>query len=235
MNILVTGGSSGLGRSIVETFSSQLHSSQVYFTYHRSADAAKSMEATSSQVHALHCDFASDESMSKLERIIEEKNIQVLVNNALPSYTKNYFHKESDEAFVKSFELNVLPVIRITRAFIQKARKEKFGKIITILSATIDQPSIGSAVYTAEKMYLQGLSRTWAKENINFNISSNSVSPGFMKTRLHADLDERLIEDMEKKHPLKKLLTTDEVAKLVCFLASSSQQINGQNFRIGLD
>ncbi|HWJ91875.1 MAG TPA: SDR family oxidoreductase, partial [Flavisolibacter sp.] len=70
---------------------------------------------------------------------------------------------------------------------------------------------------------------------IGFNITANTVSPSFMKTPLHDGLDERVVEEMEKKHPLKKLLTTEEVADVVQFLVTASQHINGQNFRIGLD
>jgi 3-oxoacyl-[acyl-carrier protein] reductase len=235
MNILITGGSSGLGSSITQTLSRLHPSSKIYFTYNRSEEAARKIASSFSNAEPLHCDYSDVDSVHRLKEIIAKENIQVLVNNAIAAYTTNYFHKTAEESFLAGFQTNLLPVIGITQAFISHARKQKFGKIITILSAAIDNAPVGSSMYTAEKMYLYGLSKTWAKENISFNISANTVSPSFMKTTLHEGLDERVVEEMEKKHPLKKLLTTEEVAEVVQFLVTAPQHINGQNFRIGID
>ena len=65
-----------------------------------------------------------------------------------------------------------------------------------------------------------------------FNIVSNCISPDFMATSLNADEDDRIVESMIAKHPLKKLLTVDEVAEMVLFLCASSQQLNGQNITL---
>ena len=74
--------------------------------------------------------------------------------------------------------------------------------------------------------------RSWALENAAFNITSNCISPGFMATALNKDTDERIVEDMIAKHPLKKLLTTGEVAAVVLFLMDASGQVNGNNIII---
>lgn len=134
---------------------------------------------------------------------------------------------------MKSFQQNIIPTIRITQAFITQARKRKFGKIINIISsANINRPPIGWSEYVANKAYLLSLSKSWATENIKFNISSNAISPGFMLTSLTADTDERIVEQMTEAHPLKKLLTTKEVAETVEFYTRCSQQINGTNLVI---
>lgn len=86
---------------------------------------------------------------------------------------------------------------------------------------------MGTASYIASKSYLAGLVKSWAAENSKFNIASNSVSPSFMQTGLTAAVDERLIEQMVEAHPLKKLLTVEEVAKTVKFLCESTAQLNG--------
>ena len=121
-----------------------------------------------------------------------------------------------------------MPTISITQAAIGVFRKKKFGKIITILtSALTNTPPIGSSVYIANKAYLQQLTKVWANENIKFNITSNSVSPAFMLTKLTNSTDERIVEQITNNHPLKQLLTTDEVADSVIFLVNSTQQLNG--------
>jgi len=91
----------------------------------------------------------------------------------------------------------------------------------------VGNPPVGSSEYVAAKAYLASLSKSWAVENAY--ISSNCISPSFMKTQLTSDVDERLIQDMVNKHPLKRLVTVDEVAETVRFLVSASQQINGVN------
>jgi NAD(P)-dependent dehydrogenase (short-subunit alcohol dehydrogenase family) len=93
-------------------------------------------------------------------------------------------------------------------------------------------PPIGTSVYIANKAYLEKLTKVWANENVKFNISSNSVSPSFMQTSLISDVDERVIEQMIENHPLKKILTVEEVAETVLFLISASSQINGVNLII---
>jgi NAD(P)-dependent dehydrogenase (short-subunit alcohol dehydrogenase family) len=130
--------------------------------------------------------------------------------------------------FVNSFAANVVPVIRITQGAIRHFRTKKAGKIINILTSyLVGTPPAGSAEYTANKAYLEALSRSWAAENARFNITSNNIYPSFMRTGLTADVDQRLIDIMERKHPLKRLLQPEEVAEAVHFLAGASQHING--------
>lgn len=78
-------------------------------------------------------------------------------------------------------------------------------------------PPIGSSTYIANKAYLEKLTKVWAIENSKFNITSNSISPSFMQTKLTSEIDERIIEQIISNHPLKKLLTVDEVAETVLF------------------
>jgi NAD(P)-dependent dehydrogenase (short-subunit alcohol dehydrogenase family) len=107
-------------------------------------------------------------------------------------------------------------------------RKKKAGKIITIITAAlINTPPVGASVYVANKAYLAQLSKVWASENARFNITSNTISPAFMKTNIHATMDERIVEQITEGHPLKKLLTTEEVAESVLFLVNATSQING--------
>src|SRR5947209_3416728 len=178
MNILVTGGSSGLGKSLTEKLAASHPESEVYFSYFRSADAAQALESSFPNAHGIQCDFGSGPDLDALIGLVRDKDIRVLVNNALPAFEKNYFHKMPIEAFENGFHQNLLPVIRLTQGFLLKVRKDKWGKLITILSSAITNPGTGWGLYTAEKMYLQGLSRVWAKENIAYNISVNTVSPG---------------------------------------------------------
>jgi NAD(P)-dependent dehydrogenase (short-subunit alcohol dehydrogenase family) len=228
MNILVTGGSKGIGAAIVKLLSANGH--VVYFTYANSQDAAKQLAETAGNIHTIHCDFTDTVSVEKLAATIAAIDIDVLVNNANTGIQKGHFNKLTNEVFRTSFEVNVLPVLRITQEAINHFRKKKAGKIINIISTVVvGKPPIGWSEYTANKAYLLAMSKSWATENIRFNITSNCISPAFVLTDIHKDEDERVIEQIIAGHPLKKLLTPEEVAEAVQYFVNASTQVNGTN------
>ncbi|MES2702321.1 MAG: SDR family oxidoreductase [Bacteroidota bacterium] len=228
MTILITGGASGLGASIVKTLA--MTGFTVYFTYARSADAAKEIEAAYPAARGIYCDFTDTASVDALLAQVATLSPDVLINNANGPIHKDHFHKIDAGVFLDSFTTNILPAIRITQEAIKVFRKKKFGKIINIISSySLNKPPTGLSEYVANKAYMQSMSKSWANELIRYNITSNCISPSFMLTGLTADTDERIVEQMVADHPLKKLLTTDEVADTALFLVRSSQHINGVN------
>lgn len=229
MKILVTGGASGLGEAITRNLA-QNQRNKVYFTYYRSQARAEKITRELPNTEALACDFTSEESVLELVSKLAELDLDVLINNALTGLEKKHFHKMDPLVFLTSFQNNVLPTIRLNQAAIHVFRKKKFGKIITILSSyIINKPPIGLSEYVATKEYIHALSKAWAAENATFNITANCISPSFMLTQLTQDTDERIVEEMQKSHPLKSLLKPEEVAETVRFLVNASQQINGAN------
>ncbi|MCW3077776.1 MAG: hypothetical protein JWO32_2385 [Bacteroidetes bacterium] len=232
MNILITGGASGLGESITRTLA-EAKGNRVYFTYNNSAAHAKKIEGEFSNAKAVHCDFTDPDSLQSLLAQIESLNIEVLINNAFTGLQTNYFHKTEADYFSENFNKNIVPVIKVTQKAILQFRKQKAGKIITILSSyIINKPPIGLSAYVAEKNYLLSLSKSWAVENAKFNITSNCVSPAMMQTALTSGTDERIIEEMVNNHPLKKLLSPREVSESILYLVNASSQINGINLVI---
>lgn len=231
-SFLITGGASGLGRSITEKLA-QNKDNMVYITFFKSKESSVKLEQTYPNVKGIFCDFTDFGSYEELGSKVSEMEIDVLVNNATSEFNRNHFHKISYEDFSLGFNSNILPIITLTSSILKYFRKKKSGRIITILSSVlVEKPIIGWSMYTAEKAYLHSLVKTWAVENASFNITSNAISPSLMKTGLTSTFDERVIEQLESVHPLKSLLTTDEVAEAVDFLAFCSRQINGSNLII---
>jgi len=232
MNILITGGASGLGKAITLKLASSPNN-KVYITYSNSVDAASTIQEEYPNCIPVFCNFRKPESIQEVVDKMGTWDIDVLVNNAFTGMIKKHSHKIPLDNFEDSFKVNVLPVIALTQAAIKGFRKKKFGKIITILSSVIiANPPIGWALYAAEKEYLRALSKSWAIELKKYNITSNSISPTFMLTALNQNTDERILNQMIDAHPLKKLLTPEEVADSVHFLVESTQQINGINLVI---
>ena len=229
MNILITGGASGLGEVITKKLASE-PTNVVYFTYFKSEVNAAELEKKFPNTKAIKCDFNNSEDIDLLISKMDSLNLNVLINNAITQFEIKHFHKLEPNCFIESFNSNIIPTIKISQKAISIFRKAKFGKIITILSsAIISTPPIGWAEYTANKAYLLSLSKSWAVENANFNITSNCISPEFLQTPLTRNTDERVIEEMIKSHPLKKLLTKEEVADTISFLVGAPQHISGIN------
>ena len=228
MNILITGGASGLGEAITRTLAKDSNN-KVYFTYSKSDANARMIEGEFANTQSIKCDFLDADSVSALISRLSKIELDVLINNAFwGTPVKTYFHKIDIQEFTTDFTNYIIPTIQITQAAIGYFRKRKKGKVITILTSfLLNTPPMGSSVYVANKAYLQSLVKSWATENVAFNISSNSVSPSFMLTNLTSDVDERIIEQIKDSHPLKNLLTTSEAAEAVLFLANASAQING--------
>lgn len=230
MNIVITGGASGLGEAITHKLAGE-KDNKVIFTYSKSKAEAEVLEKKYINVRAIKCDFTIPVEVEALKGMFSIFDIDVLVNNAYTGdFLKTYFHKLDSADFLKDFINNIIPTVIINQEAINCFRKKKSGKIITILtSALLDVPPVGSSIYVANKAYLEELTKIWATENAKYNITSNSVSPSFMLTNLTSGMDERVIEQIIENHPLKKLLTVDEVADTVEYFTKSGTQINGVN------
>ena len=228
MNILITGGASGLGKYITETLAENKNNT-VYFTYSKSEEKAKKIKSSFKNTISIKCDFSEPSELLSLEDRIKDMDLDVLINNAYcGKINQMHFHKYPPIDFLKDFTDNIIPTITVTQAVIKWFRKKKNGKIITILSSGLSNvPPTGMSSYIANKAYLEKLTKCWASENSKLNITSNSVSPSFMKAALTDDFDERIVEQMALNHPNKKLITPKEVAEAVLFLTSAGNNING--------
>lgn len=228
MNILLTGGASGLGEAITKLLVKNPNNT-IYFTYNSSKSNAEKIEADFENAHALKCNFIDPDEVNSLTDKIKQLDLDALVNNAYNSNKRpTHFHKIPPESFLSDFNENIIPTVTITQELIKIFRKKKQGKIITVLTSYLaNVPPMGLSTYVANKAYLEKLTKIWATENAKFNISSNSISPSFMQTGMAANVDERIIEQMALNHPLKKLLTVKEVAEAIEFLLSASSHING--------
>ena len=232
MNILVTGGASGLGRAITKKLVAD-GINTVFFTYKSSQTSALEIENNFPNAKSIKLDFSSTQSVTDFCNTIPDLKLDVLINNAISGFTQNHFHKTDIDVFNNSFLLNVSPVLKITQQFIKEARKRKKGRIITILtSGLINKPSIGWSEYVANKAYLFSMTKSWAVENANFGITSNSISPSFMATNLTSEIDSRLVEGMINSNPNRSLLKEEEVADAVAFFVYATSHLNGSNLVI---
>ena len=229
MNILVTGGNSGLGRATVELLAKEGH--KLYFSYYpieQCEREANEIVQTNNWITSIPLDFCEEKSVDAFCDQIKSFDIDVLVYSAYAGKAQGiHFHKIPVNDFLTAFQDNVIPTIKITQTCLEGMRKRKFGKIINIITSyCIDTPPTGMAIYTATKAYLRQISRRISKECGRFNITSNCLLPEYMNTNF-GKVEDFQLEQMTAAHPLKRLLTPKEVAEVIVHFVNSSQQLNG--------
>lgn len=230
MNILITGGTSGLGKAIVELMVTN-RTNHVFFTYLDTPeyrDVVAEMCRCLPNASAYPLQFCDKGSVKDFCDKMPEMDLDALVNCTYVGNPQGtYFHKTDVEDFERSFHNNIIPTIMLTQTAIEGFKNKRFGKIVNVISeAVMGLPPMGYSIYAANKAYLMKLSDEWNKEYTRYNITSNCILPAFMNTGL-TNTDPRIVEQLEAQHPLKKLLTPEEAADVVKFLLEAPQQVNG--------
>lgn len=234
MNVLITGGASGLGEVIVSHLANKMPDHRIYFTYCKSRTKAEQLCQKYTNVTAHHCDFSNDESVDALADAMAHLEPDVLINNSyVGKFMDKHFHKTSSATMASAFHDNVLSVARLTSSCIRVFRQKGQGRIITISTAALTgKPPAGTSVYLMVKSCLESLHRNWVNENAAYAISSNIIRPAMMETGLTADLDERIKDLVREQHPLHELLPLEDVAKTVFFLIHTSKHLNGETITL---
>ena len=233
---IITGGSRGIGRSIVEVFAQ--HGANVAFTYRSSYDSAnsliKELQTYKTIVKAYQSNAADFQSAQQLVLDVLEDfdQIDVLVNNA--GITKdNLLMRMGEEDFDKVIEVNLKSVFNMTKAVQRTMLKQRKGSIINMSSIVGVKGNAGQSNYAASKAGIIGFSKSVALELGSRNIRSNVVAPGFIETEMTAKLDCSVVDQWRAGIPLKRGGNPVDVANTCVFLASDlSNYITGQTIHV---
>ena len=233
---IVTGGSRGIGKGIVEVFAK--YGANVAFTYSASSEAAEALANKVSElgvkVKAYQSDAASFEQSQKLASDVLEEygSIDILVNNA--GITKdNLLMRMSEEDFDKVIEVNLKSVFNMTKAVQRTMLKQRKGSIINMSSVVGVKGNAGQTNYAASKAGILGFTKSVALELGSRNIRCNAIAPGFIETEMTAKLDEATVQSWRDTIPLKRGGSTEDIANACVFLGSElSAYITGQTLNV---
>jgi short-subunit dehydrogenase len=182
MNILVTGGSGGLGKQIVNDLLCYNHT--IYYTYNQNEVSFDNLNVKSFKV-----DFTNLLELDDFLFQIRDLQIDVLINNYFNKIEKKHAHKLNRIEILEGTRNNIVPTIAITNCVIASMRKNKKGKIINILTDYLKSSApTGLSKYVAEKVYLEAFMRSLQTENSNFNIDVHFIYPKIMFTKF-AEID----------------------------------------------
>jgi len=187
-NAIVTGGSSGLGRAIVEAFLRE--GASVAFCARNAADVAATLREmrsrieTGQQVVGIAADVSRAEDVDKLFAAAAPLGeLHVLVNNAGIYGAIGPIEEVDFEAWKRTFDINVFGMVQTARKAIPGMKERRYGKLIQI-SGGGAAPIPNCSAYTVTKMAVTRLAEAFAEELRAFNIDSNAIAPGPLNTKL---------------------------------------------------
>ena len=229
---MITGGSRGIGKSIVEVLFNS--GANVGFTFSSSQSAAneiaKNLNSSSQKCIAYKSDASKlDQCENLVESFLNDfETIDVLINNA--GITKdNLLMRMSEDDFDKVMEVNLKSVFNMTKACQKVFLKNRKGSIINMSSVVGVKGNAGQSNYAASKSGIIGFSKSIAQELGSRSIRCNVIAPGFIKTEMTDNLSDSIIESWTENIPLKRPGESNDVANLCLFLASDlSSYITGQ-------
>ena len=222
---LVTGGTRGIGRAIVEALAEA--GTKVAFTYRSSSETAEALkadlEAKGVECLALQGDAADTIHAEETVQAVLDAwgSIDVLVNNA--GITRDTLMiRMSEDDWDSVMETNLKSVFNFCKAAYRPMMKQRGGSIVNISSVVGVTGNPGQANYAASKAGMLGFSKSLARELGGRGVRVNVVAPGYIATDMTADLNEKAQEAMQGAIPLGRVGQPDDVAAAVVFLASDA-------------
>jgi len=229
---VITGGTRGIGRSIVLTLCSE--GAICAFTYSKNRDLAETIVSEIQSRGCLARHFQLDVRDYESSKVFIEEvkkefgKIDILINNAGITRDKSLMMM-SKEDWTDVIDTDLTGVFNVTRACIITFLKQKSGNIVNISSASGIHPLPGQANYAAAKAGVIGFTKSLAREVAPYGVRVNAVAPGFIETDMTAALNAAYKQKILKEIPLERFGTVNEVAQAVLFLASNAAQyITGQ-------
>lgn len=219
--ILVTGYSSGIGNCLIKKYLSL--GAKVYST-------STKLEFKKKNLIVLKCNFLNQNSQDIFFKKIENITFDVVVNNAGINIIDEIYNIK-DQDIEKIIRINLTIPAQIIKFTSRRMIKRRKGKIINISSIFGSISKSKRASYSSSKSGLIGLTKASALDLAKYNILVNSVSPGFIDTKLTRKiLGKNLMKKMKNQIPLKKIAKPDEIIPYIIFLSSDNNNyITGQN------
>ncbi|WPO80174.1 3-oxoacyl-ACP reductase FabG [Flavobacterium sp. KACC 22761] len=234
--VLVTGGSRGIGSAICKKLAveSDYH---ILINYHSNQTAAEEtlqeIQKLGATGEILGFDVSNFEQVQEVLTKWQDDNpealVEAIVNNA--GITKDgLFMWMTPQDWNSVMNTSTNGFFNVTQFFIQKMLRNKYGRIVNIVSVSGVKGTAGQTNYSAAKGAIVAATKALAQEVAKRNITVNAVAPGFIRTDMTSQLDEK---ELLKLIPVNRFGEAEEVADLVSFLISKkASYITGEIINI---
>ena len=231
-NIIVTGASGGIGNSIVKKLNKA--GANILASGTR-IEKLEELKKNFENIKILKFDISQSDKIAEfIENATNELggSLDGLVNNAGITQD-NLAIRMSLEEWQKVIDINLTSTFLMSKFAIKKMLRNKSGKIVNITSVVGHTGNLGQANYTASKAAIVAMSKSLSIEYAKKNININCISPGFIKTAMTDNIDEKFKEVIVSKIPSARLGEPDDIANAVLFLSSDqSDYINGETIHV---
>jgi len=233
---LVTGGARGIGRAIAIRLAASGATVIVNYKGNQAAadQVVQTIAAEDGQALAIQADISQSAEVERLFKAVLERygKIDILVNNAGITRDTLLLRMKEDD-FNAVIDTNLGGVFLCTKAALRPMIKARSGRIINITSVVGLIGNAGQSNYAAAKAGIIGFTKSTAREMASRGITVNAVAPGYIETELTSVLSEQIRTAILENIPLGRLGTPQDVANLVCFLASdAAAYITGQTVTV---
>lgn len=227
---IVTGGSKGIGASIVKKLSQNGYS--VILNYNTSKIEAEKIALTNKNIHLFKADVSNYFEVQSLVNyaITNFGKIDLLVNNAGIDLIKT-INDTSIEDFDNILKTNLYSAFYTSKEVSKYMINQKFGSIINISSIWGLIGASCEMAYSVSKAGLDAMTKSLAKELGPSNIRINSIAPGIIDTDMNKFLNEKEKKSIISEIPLEKIGNVSDISECVLFLANSSY-ITGQIIQV---
>lgn len=186
------------------------------------------------KVHFRHMDVTDfDQCQEIISAIISEfGNVDVLINNA--GITRDaVFSKMTKQQWDEVLSVNLDGMFNVTRHVVENMKANESGRIVNVSSVNAQKGQFSQANYAASKAGVYGFTKSLAQELMSKNITVNSISPGYVNTRLMQGIRPDILDGIIALIPAKRLAEPEEIAWAIEFLINEkSRYITGANLSI---
>ncbi len=229
---VVTGGSRGIGRAIVQALAAE--GAKVAFVYRGAREAAdrltQEVALAGGQATGLQCDVTDAAQVEKVLEQVEKSlgPVNILVNNA--GIIRDGLFVGMDRAdWDAVIQTNLNGTFNFCRALAMKMARLRKGRIINISSVAAQYNNPGQANYAASKGAINALTRALAVELAKRGVTVNAIAPGFIETDMSEAVRNKAGDRIQKAIPMKRLGQPQDIARVAVFLASEdASYITGQ-------
>ncbi len=226
-NVLITGGSRGIGRACAQLFSDL--NANVIITYKSNVEEARqTLEMLKpGQQHSMYQLDVADAGTIEIffqDFIQKYKQVDVLVNNAgvfIEHKIDEVSYDEWQQAWSETINTNLVGVSNLTYFVARQMIRQGGGKVVNVSSRGAFRGEPNHPAYGASKAGLNAMSQSLAVALAPYNVTVGVVAPGFVETDMVADyLNSEGGEEVKKQSPLNRVATPDEVARVIGVFAS---------------
>ena len=226
--LLITGASSSIG---IETINQLDPNYKIIALYDKNKERLEKIKNKNLEIYKI--DLSDLNQTEKLLTYLENNNLipNKILHIASKKLTVSSFQNLSWDDYMENINVQVGSIFALLKRLIPFMKKNKYGKIVTILSSAVSGSTPGSmSSYITTKYALHGFLKSLSVELSKFKININTISPGMMDTQFISDIPRKIFEINDEKIPFGRSVNVHDIVPLINFLLS-----NESDFISGVD